>query len=274
MGTAGEPARATVFVEHNALACRPGTEAAFAAGIVAAAGERGGFDVLRLDGFDPAAAAPFTARGDWVERSDHAPVADLAAVRAAGGELAAVLVPRRRQRARRAARDLQDAEGQWCDDPAELPALLEELAVLNRARWAAEGRHTAFEDPRFTAFVGDLALRLAAEGRAWIFRLRRDGTTLASLCCLAHGDRVTFYQSGVAVQDGLRPGIAAHVRCIEACAARGWGLYDFGAPPDRYKVELATAEHPLVWASRERRTVAGALRRAARAARRPRPAGA
>lgn len=270
VGTAGEPHGSSVFVEQNAVTVMPGAEDAFAGSLLRAARELGGWDSLILDGFRPPAALPFTREGRWKANAEVCPVTDLARVRVAGGDMTAVLSSNRRRRARRALRDLPDLEEEWCDAPGRALEAFEELAGLNRARWRAAGRHTPFEDERFMAFHRALLGRLAATGEAWVFRIRREQETLAGLYCLRDGDRALFYQSGVRElgDNRLRPGIAAHVRSIEACAARGLEVYDFLAPADRYKEDLATGADQLVWARLERARPAAVARRAARAFRR------
>jgi CelD/BcsL family acetyltransferase involved in cellulose biosynthesis len=196
-------------------------------------------------------------------------VTDLAGVREAGGDLAGLLSGSRRQRVRRSLRAFGDLEDEWCDAPAAAVAALDELAALNRARWSAAEEATPFSDGRFVAFHRSLIERLAPMGAAWIFRVRSADSTVAALYCFADGPRVLFYQSGLSAfaDNRLRPGIAAHARSINACAARGYDVYDFLAPADRYKRELATGEEPLVWVSHDRPSPAAPLRRAARALR-------
>ena len=272
VGTAGEPSEANVFVEHNTLHVAPGHEQAFATALVESFREVGGWDRIVLDGFLPDAARLLatTASGTWVPRPLECPVTDLAAVRAAGGDVLAVLPSSRRARGRRTLRALGEVETEWCGDPASALPALEELADLNRVRWQATEQHTPFDNPRFVGFHRALVERLAADGNAWIFRLRDGEGTLGALYCLRDGGRVLFYQSGVRItpDNRLRPGVAAHILCINACAERGLDDYDFLAPPTRYKQELATGTEELIWSGCDRRSALAPLRKAARALRR------
>jgi hypothetical protein len=136
LGTAGEPASSSVFVEHNTLHALPGRERDFATALMGAAADLGGWDRLALDGFRPGPAGAITAAGrsGWRSHADRCPVTDLAAVRTAGGDVTDLLPPSRRARVRRTVRALGEVDTDWCGEPAAALSALDELADLNRRR--------------------------------------------------------------------------------------------------------------------------------------------
>lgn len=269
VGTAGEPAGSTVFVERNGLLAAPADRAPFARALMDALERERGWDRLRLDGFLPDHAEPLLdGRASAELRSDACPVADLAA----GEDVLAGLSGSRRQRIRRTLRAFGTLERDWAETVPQAHAILDELIALHQARWTASGAPGAFASARFAAFHRALVERLLPGGRAALLRVRRGDETVGCLYGLVEGERLLFYQSGLRHYDDnrLRAGVAAHVTFMEACRDRGLTRYDFLAPSARYKEELATRSEPLVWAQLERATW---RTRVARARRRLRESG-
>jgi CelD/BcsL family acetyltransferase involved in cellulose biosynthesis len=270
LGTAGEPAGESVHVEANRLLALPGERAEAAAAIVRALRATRGWDELALDGFDPRDAAALTAAGGFELREAPCPATDLAAIRAGGGDVQAALSGGVRRRAARALRGLGDVETEWAATPAQAREILEQLVALHQARWRAAGELGAFASPRFRAFHAELVERLLPRGEAILFRVRAGGETIACLYALVDRGRVLFYQGGVAqlADNKLRPGLIAHLLCMQACLERGFAEYDFLAGEARYKRELSTTTRTLVWATARRRSVRATASAAARTVRR------
>jgi len=271
LGTAGEPHGETVWVERNGLLAAPGEEAAFAAALLGTLRDEGRWDRLQLDGFHPGDLARFTAvePGFRVETLDT-PIADLTGGFDDDGALAALSGSARR-RVRQTLRAFGELECEWAADVPRALEILGELAELHQVRRTAAGDRGAFASARFGAFHRALIEQLGPEG-AMLVRVRRaqDGETVGCLYGHVEGDRLLFYQSGLRHYEDnkLRAGVAVHALAMRACAQRGIATYDFLAPPDRYKRELATGAQELAWARLERRTPRTLLARAQRAVRR------
>lgn len=272
LGTAGEPGRG-VYVEDNRLCARPGEEDAVAAALAAALRARGGYDLLALDGMAEAdarrlLAALGSARGATV-RAEPSPYVDLAAARAAGhgADVLGALRSGPRSRVRRSVRAYGELDATWAQDPPTALAVLDELIALHQARWAAAGEPGAFADAAVVGFHRDLVA--AAPDRTALLRVRdADGRTVGCLYGFVDAGRLRFYQGGLrAEEDNKRkPGLVCHALFLQACCDRGLDEYDLLAGESRYKRELATGEHTLVWATVPRPGVHAGLRRGRRAA--------
>lgn len=252
LGTAGEPAGASVFVERNRLLARPEARGPFAAALVAELERERGWDRLRLDGLhaDDAALLLDALGGESarvVVTAEQCPVADLQQ----GDDVLAGLSGSRRQRIRRSLRAFGELETEWATTPEQGAEILSELIALHQARWTAAGEPGAFADPRYVAFHRALVARLLPEEGVALVRVRRadDGETVGCLYGLRDGDRLCFYQGGLQQYEDnrLRAGVAGHVAFMRACRERGLASYDFLAPATRYKTELASHEETLSW---------------------------
>jgi CelD/BcsL family acetyltransferase involved in cellulose biosynthesis len=270
LGTAGEPAGASVFVERNRMLAEADDLAPFAVALIEALEQdESRWQRLRLDGMLPEEAKLLVgSRVATRWQVEESPVADLLAGQ--DGDVLDALPSSRRQRVRRAIRHLGELQTQWAGDDAEAQGMLDELIALHTVRWQSEGQSGAFSDPRFTAFHRALIAQLLPAGRAALFSVRRDGETIACLYGLAEGERMLFYQGGMKRFDDnrLRVGVAAHALFMQACRERGFSKYDFLAPAARYKSDLSTSSEQLVWAELERPGARLKLERVARAAKR------
>ncbi|MDO8184226.1 GNAT family N-acetyltransferase [Conexibacter sp. JD483] len=252
LGTAGEPAGASVFVERNRLLARPEARAPFAAALVAELERERGWDRLRLDGLHADDAAllldalggPSPRVAVTVEQS---PVADLQE----GDDVLAQLSGSRRQRIRRSLRAFGELSTEWAQTPQQGAEILDELIALHQQRWTAAGEPGAFADARYVAFHRALVARLLPRQQVALVRVRRaaDGETVGCLYGLRDGDRLCFYQGGLRQYDDnrLRAGVAGHIAFMRACREHGLASYDFLAPATRYKSELAAREETLSW---------------------------
>lgn len=270
LGTAGEPPGHGVHTEYNGLVALPERRAAFAAALVSALCVHSRADQIELDGFTVAAAKPLLASARFVEQRADSPYMDLDKARSAGGEVLGALSSSVRRRLRQSLRALPGASGSWAEGKVESLAVLDELVDLHGRRWRRAGEHGAFASERFLAFHRDLISVLAPRGQVALFRLHGPDATLACLYALVDGDRLLFYQSGVAAMDDnrCRPGLVGHLLFMQAALERGYREYDFLAGEGRYKRELSTGSHELVWAilrRRRARFAAGGLLRLAAA---------
>lgn len=253
LGTTGEPAGSSVFVERNRLLVGPADRAAFAASLMAQLDRDRRWQRLRLDGMVPEDAGVLLDGRTRVRmRTEECPVADLR--HGDGDDVLESLPTSKRRRVRQALRYLGTLDTHWAESAAEADAMLDELIALHTARWLAEAQPGAFASTRFTAFHRELIARLHPSGRAALFRVRRDGETIGCLYGLIEDDRMLFYQGGLQrfEDNRLRVGIAAHALFMQACRDRGLSRYDFLAPTARYKSDLSTSSEELVWAEIER----------------------
>ena len=247
IGTAGEPEAETVFVERNALNCKPEIREAVAAALVEHLRATGGWDVLALDGFVPEdARALADAHGALTLERQASPYNDLAA----GDDVIGALRKGPRQRVRRTLKAFGELTLEWAETPAQAEAIFDELIELHQQRWTAAGESGAFASARFTGFHRALLHRLELGRQVIVVRAATaDGSTVGCLLSYAEGDRVLFYQSGLRTFEdkNLRAGLATHALAMQACRERGFARYDFLAGEARYKDELSTGADELCW---------------------------
>lgn len=268
VGTAGEPGRESVVVERNALLAAPGERDALVEAILAALPELPRHRGLALDGFVPEDAEALCAAAGLPVRTVGCPYRDLAQVRADGGDVLAALRSGVRSRVRQSMRAAGTVDVEWAATPERAADVLEELIALHTQRWRAAGEPGAFAQPRFAAFHRDVAPRLAAEGRAMLFRARAGGTTVGCLYGFVDRGELLFYQSGFSASgdNRLRPGLLTHVLAMQACSDRGLDVYDFLAGEARYKDELSSDRRDIVTTGPPLSRIHRALRWAARRA--------
>ena len=154
LGTAGEPVEDGILVEYNRLLVDSSHRADFARGIVAAVRASGvRWEEFLLDGFVPEDAAPFLEEDpSFFIRREPCPTSDLAAIRAAGGDLIASLGKSTRASVRRGIRGFGNVGTEWAESPAQAENILTELIDLHRRRWLEDGKPGAFAGDRFRAF--------------------------------------------------------------------------------------------------------------------------
>lgn len=269
LGTAGEGDGKGIFVERNrVLAHGVAERRAFVAALLAELSDQGGWDELRLPGFRAADAADFAALAPELRLVGvPSPVMDLAAIRADGGDVVAALRSGPRSRIRRSLRGFGDVETEWASDVDGALAIFDELVELHQRHWQAAGEPGAFAVERVVGFHRELIRRLTPRDAALLFRARAGDTTIGTVYGMRDGDRLLFYQSGIARFDDpkLKPGLVTHTLCMQACLERGYDRYDFLAGEDRYKRELTDASDELVWGRllrpRSRAALADRLRR-------------
>lgn len=284
LAESGDPARDRPFTEHNGpLAADPAVAAALLRAAWAVPGMRG----LVLGGVPPSLAA--AAGGAEIRRQDRpAPTLDLAALRAAGGELLPRLSANTRQQIRRSDRFYAAGEAlrlERAEGAAALDAWFPEILRLHEASWQRRGQAGAFATPWLTRFHRCLMERALAAGQLDLLRITGGRGLVGLLYNLRFRGVVYAYQSALADPAGqpqARPGLTCHALAIAEALRRGDRIYDFLAGDQRYKrsfsdggvtlawVELARPWSPRAALSRLRRA-AGALR--SRAAASPDTAG-
>jgi CelD/BcsL family acetyltransferase involved in cellulose biosynthesis len=162
--------------------------------------------------------------------------------------------PRFRQQAR--ARERRLAAGPAvrfaiCADPDELPAALDTLFALHRARWGPDHAHEFAE--RAQAFHRDFAA--TALEREWLRLavLEIGGQPAASLLNFRFGTSESFYQGGRDPRfSAAHPGLLCHLRAIRAANDDGLDAYRLLRGDEPYKLRLATRDPGLVTIRRAR----------------------
>jgi CelD/BcsL family acetyltransferase involved in cellulose biosynthesis len=260
LGTAGEPLGTGVFVEYNRILVDPDSRERFAEALTRELRDEPGWDELVLDGFAPEDAEPFLrpAAGFKAHRA-VCPSTDLRAAHETGGDVLQTLRPSTRRKVRRGVRGLGAVATEWAETPEHGLDILDELISLHQQRWRRQAQPGAFASPRFVAFHRELVRRLIPQQAAFLFRVREAGKTVACLYHFIEQRRVLFYQSGLRPYSDaeIRPGFVAFGLCMQECFERGLWEYNFLAGDARYKRELSTGHHELVWATWRRPTLRG-----------------
>ena len=253
LGTAAEPPGSSVYVERNRLLVQPADRAAFATALLVELERDRRWHRLCLDGMVPDDAELIVESRRGVRRRfEESPIANLAAGDA--DDPLGSLPSATRRRLRQALKRLGPLETEWAETGPVAQSILEQLAELHQAHWRTQGEPGAFASSRFSDFHLDLVSQLVPMRRAALFRVRRQGTTIACLYGLIEGTRILFYQSGLLRNDDnrIRVGLVAHALFMQACREHGLATYEFLPPPARYKRELASESEQLVWVELDR----------------------
>ncbi len=255
LGTAGEAPRTGVCVEYNRLLAEPSVRREFAAALVAAIRPRRfGRAFIQLDGFEPTEAADLLELlPGAVIREQPCYITDLAAIRAAGGDLKAALdngiVAKIRKNRRRFEERLGPIATEWVATSDRAHALFPELIAFHQARWQRSGEPGSFADPRFIDLHRALIDRLLPSGRLVLFRVTAGEHPAGLFYGFAEHGTLYHYQWGLPHFDdnSLSPGFVVGAECMREAAARGFAALDWLAGEVRYKRELSTRAGALMW---------------------------
>jgi CelD/BcsL family acetyltransferase involved in cellulose biosynthesis len=266
LGTAGEPAGHTVFVEYNDLLCAPADRPAVAAALAETIRVLPGWDELSVDGFRPDAAQalrevlPFDVREDasWTIKLDPA--------RSVLDGLSAST----RRLVRQASESLEPGDPELAGGLGEAADVLGELAALHQRRWVAASEPGAFASALRYGFLRDLVAAWHPEGRVLLFRLRGREGTLGCVIGFVENGRFLYYQGGMQqfTSNRKRAGLLCHAVFAEDCRRRGLAEYELLAGDAQYKRQLSGgAANPLVWGRYARPSLRGRALSGARRAR-------
>lgn len=258
LAESGDAVRDAPFIEHNGPLLADGWGPDLARAMFAAAWRVPGVGRLLLGGVSPGVVQ--AANGVvWRQQERVAPLVDLAAVRAAGGDFLATLSANTRYQVRRSLRHYE-ARGPLqvarAADEAQAQAWFEAMAALHGAAWRARGKPGAFANPFMRHFHAALLARALPRHEVDLLRMTAGDATLGYLYNFHHRQRVLAYQSGFNPDDAGahgKPGISCHVLAIRRALSEGDAVYDFLAGADRYKTSLANAESTLIWSELARR---------------------
>ena len=122
------------------------------------------------------------------------------------------------------------------------------LVGLHGERWQAAGHNGVFASRLFSSFHDSVLPRLLERGALELVWLRVRGEPVAVAYNVVWDNKVLFYQGGrtMDVPKGVRPGIVLHARSIRAAIEAGRSEYDFLPGTSQYKLQLATASHPVL----------------------------
>jgi CelD/BcsL family acetyltransferase involved in cellulose biosynthesis len=255
LNASGEAAAETTYIEFNDLLCRAGWEERVAEAAARHILQQE-WDELALDGFCNGRCYEVFQRVfgglDSQEVWKPSYFVDLAAIRRSGIEYEMALSGSTRWQLRRKTRHFE-AIGplrlEEAQDPAAALTMLDELAGLNRSRWAArEG--TAFVSPRCVEFHRELIRRRFPQRGVQLLRLTAGPQIVGLMYNLVHRGKVYFYQAGFQYSGDRRvsPGTVSFSQAIRHCLSQGFDDYDFLAGEARYKRSLSTGSRSLVWA--------------------------
>jgi CelD/BcsL family acetyltransferase involved in cellulose biosynthesis len=255
LAESGDPVRNIPFIEHNApLVTLPGKAGQkVVAAILEEAWRARGVRRLVLSGVSDSTLA--AAAGQVLKQQRRgAPLVDLAAIRAAGGNYMGSRSSNTRYQLRRSLRRYASRGPlllQMADESEQALGWLKELIRLHTMTWRRRGKAGAFGQPFVRRFHEALLLRALERQELELLRLSAGSHVVGYLYNFRLGGRVSAYQSGLAYPEGdshEKPGLSLHALAIERALAAGDQVYDFLAGADRYKQSLATGSTDLVWA--------------------------
>ncbi|WP_338663923.1 GNAT family N-acetyltransferase [Pararoseomonas sp. SCSIO 73927] len=255
LAESGDEALDAPFIEHNAPLVAAGAPEGTGAALLAAAWRVRGVRRLVLGGTAPGLDG--AAGGIALRRHQRpAPLLDLAAVRASGGDYLATRSANTRQQLRRSARALEKRGPLRLDraaDAGEALQWFERLRALHGETWKARGLPGAFATPFLLRFHRALIAAAAERGELDMLRVTAGGAEVGYLYNFRLGGRVSAYQSGlVAGEAGSpeKPGLTCHAMAVERALEAGDAVYDFLAGDAQYKRSLANGAGALVWSER------------------------
>jgi CelD/BcsL family acetyltransferase involved in cellulose biosynthesis len=274
LNTDGERAAESVYIENNALLCRPESRVEALQALVARV-SRSRVHEFVVAGMDDDELGRFvSAFAGWVPDIDTrpSPYVDLGKVREQGGDLLPCLRANTRAQLRRALKKYEHTAPLQYDvarTPGDATQLLSELIALHELRWQRRGHSGAFASQARRDFHFHFAADAVPKGAAHLMRVRCGDDTVGVLYNLTAHARVNFYQSGFRVTNDphLKPGWVSHYLAIRHFAELGYREYDFlaSAPGEsRYKHSLSTDERSLHWLTLARPSFRNALLRYAR----------
>jgi len=193
LGTAGEPAGDSVFVERNGLLALPEHRAAVVDALLLALDAERGWHELVLDGFTQEEASSFLTARPFDARLEVSRTFDLRAADGTGGEVLPLLSAKTRAGFRRSLKRLDVVAAEWAEGRDQARQFLDELIELHQRRWESRGERGVFASPRFTAFHRALVDRLVDAGEIGLFRIRDANFTLSCLYGFIEGDRLMTY---------------------------------------------------------------------------------
>ncbi len=281
LGTAGEPPPDTIWVEYNRFLVMPEHRSSFAAGLLRTVRSADvPWDVLALDGFEPAKIEPFLRLDSGFEVTRKVcHVANLATMRDSGAfaGFKRETVAKIRKNRRKFDERFGPITTTWAETVEDGLEILRELIPLHQDRWQRIDQPGSFASPRFSAFHQELIRRLLPKGQIVLFRVTAGEQIIGTFYGFVEAGVIYHYQWGLAQfdQNSLSPGFVVGALCMEEAAARGLNELNWLAGDTRYKRELANEQRELVWAELHRgpRMVAiGAMKRARAWQRRLRPA--
>ena len=135
------------------------------------------------------------------------------------------------------------------DDPARIEAAFDEFYNLHQARWHEVGKAGHFgEFPQALPYNRDLLRTLAAQGRAWISRLRVNDQTIACEYNYVFNGVLYSRLAGRRTDEPWAHMSVARLSMlylIEECMARGVHRIVLGTGGDQHKRELGATEAPV-----------------------------
>ncbi len=254
LAESGRAALDSPFTEHNGPLLAAGAPGEVLTALLQAAWQERGVRGLVLGGVPPAVVEGAGGIA-FRMRAQEAPFIDLGRIRSeAAGDWLGTLSANTRYQLRRSARHYARQGPLLLERAAGLPQALawfEGLVALHGESWRRRGQPGAFAEPFALRFHRCLIERAAPRGELDLLRLSAGEAVLGYLYNFRLGGRVYAYQSGLdharAGKHG-KPGLTLHAMAVERALAEGALVYDFLAGAARYKISLANASQPLLWA--------------------------
>jgi CelD/BcsL family acetyltransferase involved in cellulose biosynthesis len=227
--------------DHLDVVAEPARRPAVAGALVRHLSTWPGWELLDLDGMDPGGslagqAARWLRPPRCVRRRVAGAPAPYVALRGTDAGLRSSAMREAARKARRTERDGGGFSVVRCPDG--VAGLLTELIDLHRRRMG--DRSAVFATAPRRRFHLLAARRMAEAGLARIYRLRAGGVEAGLQYDLVLGDRVYFYQSGIAPAAGHSPGLTVLGQAIRSAADEGFAEFDLLRGDEPYKRRFAT----------------------------------
>jgi CelD/BcsL family acetyltransferase involved in cellulose biosynthesis len=137
----------------------------------------------------------------------------------------------------------------WTSSPDEIQAGMKVLVDLHQRRRQALGDSGCFSSERFSRFLHEAAVCLAADDRLKLYWVEWRGDPVAAEFQLVGDDTVYAYQSGLNPEQlDLQPGRLSCIVGIQRAIAEGRRQFDFLRGDEPYKAQWRAERRPSLFA--------------------------
>jgi CelD/BcsL family acetyltransferase involved in cellulose biosynthesis len=262
LNASGEDDCEEVGAEFNDLLCLRGWETAVASALRRHLDSRG-WDEFVMNGCSRTEASAALQQA-FLSHEQHATTfpsyyVDLNALRASGKPFEMSLSHKVRYNIRQSIKRCQESDQlrlTRAQSIEQAQAMLAELAMLHRDRWAAKGRPGAFASLRFKLFYHTMVVKYFDRGEIDILCVSAGDETIGILYNYVLKSKAFFYQYGFKFSNNkkLNPGLITLQVALQSYLESALPEFDLMAGDVLYKRSLAEQRRDLDWCTMRRQS--------------------